>query len=54
MKDKQRSRHLLKPKEVGEILGFKERTIAKWCREGKIEGAIKIGRVWRIPRDWRP
>jgi predicted site-specific integrase-resolvase len=39
---------LLSPAEVGAMLGFKPRTITKWCREGKIINAQKMGRVWRI------
>jgi len=38
---------LLTTKEVGERMGFKSRTISRWCREGKLKG-IKIGRVWRV------
>jgi hypothetical protein len=41
-------------------LGFKSRTISRWCRERKVHG-VKMGRVWRIPireverleREWR-
>jgi putative resolvase len=39
---------LLTTNEVGERLGFKSRTVSRWCREGKIV-AYKYGRVWRIP-----
>lgn len=28
-------------------MGFKPRTISRWCREGKIK-SVKVGRVWRI------
>jgi len=50
MKRERKEIRLLTPAEVGEILGFKPRTITRWCREGKIYGAQKYGRVWRIPR----
>lgn len=42
---------LLDPKEAGSRLGFSERTIAKMAREGRLPGAIKVGRSWRIPED---
>lgn len=41
---------LLTPRQVGDLLGFKPRTITKWCREGKFETAHKVGRVWRVQR----
>jgi excisionase family DNA binding protein len=40
---------LMSPAEVGRIVGVRPRTVARWCREGKID-ALKIGRVWRINR----
>lgn len=39
---------LLTPAEVGDLLGFKPRTITRWCREGKFKEARKVGRVWRL------
>lgn len=38
---------------MAELWGCKQSTIAKWCREGKIEGAEqdKTGSPWRIPVD---
>lgn len=30
------------------MLGFKPRTITRWCREGTFPSARKVGRVWRI------
>jgi excisionase family DNA binding protein len=41
---------LLSTNEVAHVMGFNSRTIARWCREGRIDGAVKMGRVWRIPR----
>lgn len=38
---------LLSTRQVGEALGFSDRTIARWCRIGDIK-AVKVGRVWRI------
>ena len=34
---------------AAEMLGMTPRGIRKQCAEGKIEGARKFGRVWRIP-----
>jgi excisionase family DNA binding protein len=38
---------LLTTAEVGQLTGFSSRTIARWCREGKVP-AQKVGRVWRV------
>ena len=29
--------------------GLSERTINDRCKKGKIDGAIKVGRMWQIP-----
>jgi excisionase family DNA binding protein len=42
---------LLTPREVARILGFKPRTITRWCREGYFPTAKKVGRVWRVPEN---
>lgn len=42
---------LLTVKDVARILGFKPRTIARWCRGGVFPSAKKVGRVWRIEYD---
>jgi len=26
-------------------------TLRRWCREGKISGAVREGREWRVPED---
>jgi hypothetical protein len=49
-----RERKLLSTRMVAFRYGFEPRTISRWCREGKVTGAVKIGRVWRIPAGWRP
>ena len=38
-------------KEAAERLGFKQATVSKMCREGKIEGAEqdRKGSPWHIP-----
>lgn len=40
---------LMSPAEVGYHVGVRPRTVARWCREGKID-AVKVGRVWRVHR----
>jgi len=42
---------LLTPRKVAVILGFKPRTITRWCREGVFPSAHRVGRVWRIAAD---
>lgn len=49
---KVRKIRLLTTKQVGDGLGLSPRTIARWCREGRVTGAKKYGRVWRIREDW--
>jgi len=31
------------------LWGISQRQISKLCAAGKIEGAIKVGKTWRIP-----
>lgn len=31
-------------------MGERPNTIARWCKEGWIEGAFKVNDEWRIPR----
>lgn len=38
-------------KEASEKWGISDRRIRVLCNEGRIEGAIKIGRNWSIPFD---
>lgn len=35
--------------QVALILGKPKRTIQRWCQAGRLEGAWKAGRSWRIP-----
>lgn len=37
--------------EIAEIWGITRRRVTVLCDEGRIEGAIKKGNVWLIPRD---
>ena len=42
---------LLDPREAAARLGLHERTVARMAREGRIPGAVKVGRAWRFPAD---
>ena len=41
---------LLGVEEVGRLIGVKETTVHKWCKEGKLP-CLKVGRYWRIRRE---
>jgi excisionase family DNA binding protein len=43
--------NVLTPREAARYLKLTPATITRMCREGKMEGAFKVGRVWRIPLD---
>lgn len=49
--------HLAEPggmvdaKEAAARLGLHERTVARMAREGRIPGAVKVGRSWRFRAD---
>ena len=38
-------------KQIAIEWGLSERTINDLCKKGKIDGAIKVGRMWQIPDD---
>ena len=38
-------------KEMSVIWGISERRVTEFCKEGKIEGAVKSGNKWQIPDD---
>lgn len=40
----------LSDREVAEALRKSVRTVQRWCAAGKLPGAYKSGRSWRIPR----
>ena len=39
----------LSTREYAELLGKHPVTISKWLTAGRITGALKVGRQWRIP-----
>ncbi len=41
---------LLGAGEVGRLVGVKETTVYKWCKEGRLP-CLKVGKYWRIRRE---
>jgi len=39
------------PKQASEQWGVTERHVQSLCARGKINGAVRLGHVWLIPRD---
>ena len=48
-KDTARETELLAAADVAELIGIKETTVYRWCKEGKLP-CLKIGKHWRIRR----
>jgi excisionase family DNA binding protein len=44
-----RETQLLAAADVAELIGIKETTVYKWCKEGKLP-CLKVGKHWRIRR----
>ena len=38
-------------KETGEKWGVGTRIVTQYCNKGRIEGAVKMGNLWSIPKD---
>jgi excisionase family DNA binding protein len=49
-KDTVRDKELLAATDVADIIGVKETTVYKWCKEGKLP-CLKVGKHWRIRRE---
>jgi len=45
-----REMELLAATDVAELIGIKETTVYKWCKEGKLP-CLKVGKHWRIRRE---
>jgi excisionase family DNA binding protein len=45
-----RETELLAATDVAELIGVKETTIYRWCKEGKLP-CLKVGKHWRIRRE---
>jgi excisionase family DNA binding protein len=41
---------LLGAEDVARLVGVKETTVYKWCKEGKLS-SLKVGKHWRIRRE---
>lgn len=40
-------------KEAAEKLGYAmPTTLKRFCADGKISGAVKVGKTWLIPESW--
>ena len=42
---------LLTTKQAADRHGVAANTVRLWCRQGKVRGAVRIGRDWMIPAD---
>jgi excisionase family DNA binding protein len=49
-KGKAREKELLAATDVAELIGVKETTVYRWCKEGKLP-CLKVGKHWRIRRE---
>ena len=38
-------------KEIAKIWGVSSRMVSIYCKENRIEGALKKGNMWLVPRD---
>ena len=47
---RQPENELLGAEEVGRLIGVKETTVYRWCKEGKLP-CLKVGRFWRVRRE---
>jgi len=45
-----RETELLAAADVAELIGIKETTVYRWCKEGKLP-CLKVGKDWRIRRE---
>ncbi|MCL2820034.1 MAG: DNA-binding protein [Oscillospiraceae bacterium] len=39
------------PEEAGKKWGIKVRRVQTLCSNGRVDGAIRLGRVWLIPKE---
>ena len=43
------SSNLLTTRQAAALRGVAVVTVRRWCQQGKVSGAIRIGRDWMIP-----
>lgn len=41
--------NLLTTRQAADLRGVARVTVRRWCQQGKIRGAVRIGRDWMIP-----
>jgi excisionase family DNA binding protein len=49
-KDTVRDKELLAATDVASMIGVKETTVYRWCKEGKLP-CLKVGKHWRVRRE---
>lgn len=37
--------------ETAEKWGVSERSVRNYCNDGRVDGAVLIGKIWRIPEN---
>ena len=47
--ERRRNPDLLAAADVAEVIGVKETTVWRWCKEGKLP-CLKVGKYWRVKR----
>ena len=40
---------LLTTRQAADLRGVARVTVRRWCQQGKVRGAVRIGRDWMIP-----
>jgi len=43
--------NFVEAEEIAKLWNISKRQVQQLCKDGRIEGAIKFGKVWAIPRD---
>lgn len=45
------NRKYLSSQQVAELFGISAHTVSRKCRSGELSGAVRVGKLWRIPAD---
>lgn len=45
---------MLSVSQFAQLHGLSERTVRNYCKEGKLDGAVLVGKTWSIPDDAEP
>jgi len=43
--------NFVEAEEIAKLWNISKRQVQQLCKDGRIEGAIKFGKVWAIPKD---